>query len=122
MAIESAPAIGMQLKSAYIRNGVGLVTVDGELDLYSSPDLLRALRELADANDTADVIVDLTPTSFIDSTGLGILVAATKMMRLRGRELHVVGTNPATERAVRSAGLHTFLALAPTIGDALAKT
>jgi len=101
--------------------GVYVISVSGEVDLYAAPDLLAALRELADA-DGEHLVVDVTGTSFIDSTGLGVLIAATKMLRLKGGDLHLVGTHGPTERAVYAAGLHTFFNLSRTVDDALAKT
>jgi len=102
-------------------DGAYVVAVSGEVDLYSAPDLLGTLRELADA-DGQKLVVDVSATSFIDSTGLGVLIAATKMLRLKGGDLYLVGAHGPTERAVYAAGLHTFFNLARTLDDALDHT
>ena len=52
-------------------NGRVYVTVVGELDLFSTPEL-----ELALAADATGFVVDLVDCEFIDSTALGALVAA----------------------------------------------
>jgi anti-sigma B factor antagonist len=50
-----------------------LVVVEGELDIVSSPLLDEAL-ERARATAATDIVVDLRAVSFIDSTGLHVLV------------------------------------------------
>ena len=114
MRVRSESADGGAPKGAYV------VSVSGEVDLYSAPDLLAELRGLA-AGGAKHLIVDVTGTSFIDSTGLGVLIAATKILRLKGGELHLVGTHGATERAVYAAGLHTFFKLYRSVDDAVEK-
>ena len=52
------------------------ITVGGELDLYSCPELKEAIRALPD--DVIDLTLDLTDVTFVDSAGLGILVTAAK--------------------------------------------
>jgi len=120
MAVGRAGGLEMRVGTDGV-DGVYVVAVSGEVDLYSAPDLLGTLRELADA-DARRLVVDVTGTSFIDSTGLGVLIAATKMLRLKGGDLHLVGTHGATERAVYAAGLHTFFNLSRTVDDALDHT
>jgi anti-anti-sigma factor len=54
------------------------IVVKGELDLASAPDLLRRLDGAIDAAPGAVVDVDFHGVSFIDSTGLGVLVASRR--------------------------------------------
>jgi anti-sigma B factor antagonist len=52
------------------------IAVGGELDLYSCPELKKAIRAVPD--DVTTLTLDLTGISFVDSAGLGILVTAAK--------------------------------------------
>jgi anti-sigma B factor antagonist len=54
--------------------------VIGEIDVATSPALRRALHELVDQG-AAEVVVDLSQTTFIDSSGLGVLVGALRRLR-----------------------------------------
>ena len=106
---------GLELRVVGDGDGeIPVVSVLGEVDLYTAPELLAALRDLSDIAGK-HVIVDLTGTTFIDSTGLGVLIAATKMLRLKRGDLHLAGSHGSTERAIYSAGLHTFFKLAPSV-------
>ena len=61
-----------------------VIAVAGEADLYSAPDLKRALDEAIEAGGK-DIVVDMTRTTFVDSTALSVLVEATKRLRPDGR-------------------------------------
>ena len=51
-----------------------VLEVGGEVDMYSSPTLRERIAELLDSGESV-LVVDLSGTSFLDSTGLGALVA-----------------------------------------------
>lgn len=119
MRPEDIPAIDLRLRTARIEDGIFLIEVEGELDLYSSAELMRTVENVV-ARDASAVVVDLSRTTFIDSTGLSVLVAGTKLMRTRGDAFHLAGTTPATTAALTSAGLESFFSLSPTVADAVA--
>jgi stage II sporulation protein AA (anti-sigma F factor antagonist) len=55
------------------QDGVFVVTVEGELDMNTAPDLEREL-EGPLASGQAPLLVDLGPCEFIDSTGIALIV------------------------------------------------
>lgn len=61
-------------------DGTYVVTVNGELDVYSAPQLESELAELHQKN-VRSVVVDLTECEFIDSTALGLLVTRSGVSR-----------------------------------------
>jgi anti-anti-sigma factor len=65
------------------------VAVLGELDIYTAPSLENAVLELEDAKPLV-LVIDLTGLSFIDSTGLTVLLTASERARRQGRRLLVV--------------------------------
>ena len=60
-----------------------VVEVKGELDLYTAPSFRESVLEAGDAEDPK-VIVDFRGLGFIDSSGLGAIVACLKHIRERG--------------------------------------
>lgn len=80
-------------------DGILAVAVAGELDLYTSPQLERALAEATDDGARA-VLVDLSECEFVDSTALGVLLVAYRQLRASDRRLAVI----APDRLIR----HTF--------------
>ena len=92
-----------------------LVRVKGELDLYTAPDFERAL----DLNGTtvSRVVVDLRECTFIDSTALGILIAAKRHGDADGPL--IVASGREVLRAFEVSGLDGQLELHRTIESAL---
>ena len=66
-----------------------VVDVAGEVDLYSAPELKEHVLAAIDAGKTR-IVVDLSRTTFIDSTTLGVLVGARKRLREYDGALAVV--------------------------------
>ena len=62
------------------QDDVSVVTVAGEVDVYTAAQLRTALDEEIAAG-RAWLVVDLDEVSFLDSTGLGVLVGRLKLVR-----------------------------------------
>lgn len=60
-------------------DGVSIVTVIGQADLHTAPDLRAVLGDVVDGGSRA-VLVDLTGATFIDSMTLGVLLGARKRL------------------------------------------
>ena len=67
------------------RDGDWVVTVRGEIDVATSPDLKDRLGGLLDQR-ARFITLDLSKLAFIDSSGLGVLVSAHKRLRENGGE------------------------------------
>jgi len=72
-----------------LESGVTIVTVVGELDLASADQLDKAIRE-AEESSTSWIVIDLDGLTFLDSTGLGLLLAARKRSMHNGNRLRLV--------------------------------
>ena len=70
-------------------SGRPALTVRGELDLSTVPELVSAVEVQIDAAPRAFVI-DLTPTRFLDSTGARSLMRSAKQASAAGIEMHVI--------------------------------
>jgi anti-sigma B factor antagonist len=67
------------------------------------------------------IIVDLTPTDFLDSLGLGAIVAVWKRIRVQGGTLIVVCDEPRLLRVFRVVDLDRVLPLVATVDEATAR-
>lgn len=85
-------------------DGVPTVYLAGELDSYSAP-RLRALLESLVAPPRPAFLVDLSGLEYIDSVGLGVLVAGLKQASDRAGVMALVGPTPTVERVLRVTGL-----------------
>ena len=77
----------------------------GALDLDSSTALSTAIDTAAYAKPDA-ITIDLTDVTFVDSTGLRVLVRAYRRSRRDGFALVVVPGNPTVDKILRLTGLN----------------
>jgi len=78
-----------------------VVAVTGEIDISTAPLLRDRLQSLA----AHQVTVDLSAMTFIDSTGLGVLVGAVKRLREDGGEMTLRAPSRSTRKVLDITGL-----------------
>lgn len=108
--------------SAAPSKNVALVEVAGELDLHSAPQLRAELgRAIEDKEvESPRIVVDLAGVTFLDSTGVGVLVGALKRAREAQGALHFCGAQPRVRRVFEITGLIGALPLFATRDEAFA--
>ncbi|MFD5424300.1 STAS domain-containing protein [Streptomyces sp. NPDC127084] len=88
-----------------------VLRIQGELDLVSSPVVRRQVHE-AVARGRRDVVLDLSGVVFCDSSGVGVLIAARRLLRsCRGR-LRLILPAGGAEDATAVQGAHVNRVLA----------
>ena len=97
-----------------------VVAVRGDLDLFTAPELKQRLTEAIEGG-TTRVVVDLDEATSIDSTTLGVLIAAVKRLRLRDGGLAVVCNDPTIARTFEITGLDEVFGVLDTREEALAR-
>ena len=81
-----------------------VVAVRGEIDLFTAPELKKTLQEAIEGGATR-VVVDLSETTFLDSTALGVLIGAVKRLRSRDGSLVIVNTDTNIAKTFEITGL-----------------
>jgi anti-sigma B factor antagonist len=89
-----------------------VVSLAGEHDLYTAPQVQEALRG-AIAAGARTTLVDLTETTFLDSTMLHVLLSARNELRDDGRLL-LVTNDPTVKRVFEVSGTDRFFDLYPS--------
>ena len=74
------------------------VSVGGDLDLATAPQLDAALREIETTSST--VILDLRGLTFMDSSGINLLVRHAESARSDGFALSIIPPNPTVARVL----------------------
>ena len=97
-----------------------VVAVAGEIDLFTAPELKAALGEALESG-RIRIVVDLTETTFLDSTALGVLIEARSKLPNRGGFL-LAAPGLETRRALQISGLDRHFGVHQTVGEALAAT
>ena len=106
--------------SAAPSKSVAVVEVAGELDLHSAPQLRAELNRALENNASPRIVVDLAGVTFLDSTGVGVLVGALKRAREAQGALYFCGAQTRVRRVFEITGLIGALPLFVTRDEALA--
>jgi anti-sigma B factor antagonist len=89
-----------------------LVTLSGELDASTAASLYDALAELEMA-DARTVVLDLAKVTFMDSTGLAVIVTEHKRLAHSGGSLTIFSPPSSVRRLFEITGLTTLLDIVP---------
>jgi anti-sigma B factor antagonist len=96
-----------------------VVTVGGEIDVYTAPKLREHLIDLV-AGGSYHLIIDMENVDFLDSTGLGVLVGGLKRVRSHEGSLDLVCTQDRILKIFRITGLTKVFPIHATVDEALA--
>lgn len=91
-----------------------VAVLTGELTLVNATEVRAELERLFARTGVSDVVLDLGGVTFLDSSGLGALVAASTSARSRGRRLLLYRPAPETVHTMEAAQLTGFF---PILGD-----
>ena len=103
----------------YDESDVVIVDVVGEVDAHTVEPLRQTLADLVETNQVT-VVTDLTGVTFMDSSGLGVLVNSLKQMRRRGGLLQLVVNDERLLKTFRITSLASVFTIHPTIDAAIA--
>ncbi|MET7996032.1 STAS domain-containing protein [Amycolatopsis sp. NPDC005232] len=114
---RDVPETGDLLVTVRRHERAAVVTVAGEIDLVTAPELDEIVTAVVDESPEV-LVVDLRKVTFLSSAGLQVLAAAHQ--RLGERRLRVVSTSHVTTRPLTSTGLDAWIGLFTTVDEALA--
>jgi stage II sporulation protein AA (anti-sigma F factor antagonist) len=99
---------GMRVK---LQHSSGCVTASlfGELDHHSAPEVKGALDDALQRFADADLVLDLKNLSFMDSSGLGVLLGRYRQLKSRGRGLYVKNVGHQIEKVFTVSGIYRII-------------
>ncbi|MWV50214.1 anti-sigma factor antagonist [Rathayibacter sp. VKM Ac-2803] len=107
----------MQLSTEKIEPDIVVVRPVGRLDLTSVPEFEAVvLRAISDGD--LRVVVDLAGVDFLDSSGLGVLVACLKEARRAGGDIRVASPAEQPAMVLRLSNLDRLLGTTESVEDA----
>ena len=86
-----------------------VVVITGEIDVATSPQLRAALNSLVEGG-ARDITLEFGGVSFVDSSGLGVLVGTYKRLRDEGSgSIRIVGAQASVRKVFEITGLEAAL-------------
>jgi anti-anti-sigma factor len=114
-AEESAEQPPFTARRTRYRDDLYVVTVTGELDLRTAPELARVMRgELPPV-----LVADLTRVTFLSAAGLRVLVDTAQRAGAAGRVLGLVAEGPLALRVLRMSGVAASIPTFESLSDAV---
>jgi len=94
-----------------------VVSVQGEIDLYTAPRLHGELARLLADGAPRKIVVDMAGVEFCDSTGMNVLLAAHRRAREQGGDLELAGPRPTVQKILLVTGLESVFAVYNVVQD-----
>jgi anti-sigma B factor antagonist len=98
--------------------GAAIVSVSGEVDMFTSPDLRHELQRLTE-DAVPRIVVDLKEVNFMDSSGIATLVQALKEARPFGGKVVLAAPGETVMRVLRLANLTSLFSVHETVEGAI---
>jgi anti-sigma B factor antagonist len=111
-------AIEFGIDDNRVADDIHVVAVTGEIDLFTAPEFKQRMNQPIDEG-VQRLVVDLSGTTFIDSSSLGVLIGAHRRLKQRGGSLVVVCDNETIVKTFKITGLDGVFTLVRSLDDAL---
>lgn len=98
----------MQFSTEHLGRDIAVVRPDGRLNMVSAPELREAVTATI-ASGRPRIVVDLSATSFIDSSGLGALIGCLKSARQAEGDLRIAAPNDQIRMVLKLSNVDRIL-------------
>jgi anti-sigma B factor antagonist len=110
--------MNFDIKTEQLAGDVHVISLAGEVDLYTAPEFKQQLLEVI-SQGGRNVVVDFTETTFIDSTTLGVLVGGVKRLRANDGRLSLVCSDRNITKIFEITGLDRVFSIYSTRAEAV---
>lgn len=110
----------MEFDVSYPDNGAAVIRTIGRLNMVAAPRLRALVTDTVTREGRSRVVIDLSDTDFIDSSGLGALIAGLKTARTAGGDLRIAAAPSQVMTVLELTNLNRVLRPYPTVAEGLA--
>lgn len=111
--------MSLEVQTRQAENGVTVLAPTGRLDVAGAPALKDAIGVVINDDGSPRVVIDMEGVSFVDSTGLGSVIAALKQIRGRQGELRLAAPNQQVRVVLELTTLDRVFPYYATVEEAL---
>lgn len=90
------------------------VVIAGELDHFAAPQIRRMLDDVLKDETLLHLTLDLENLTFMDSSGIGVLLGRLRILQSRGGTMSVMNMQPPVEKLFRLSGLQRVIGVEKT--------
>jgi anti-sigma B factor antagonist len=107
------------VRTEQLSDDVYVIALAGEVDLYTAPEFKQELLDVI-AKGAKHVVIDLSETTFIDSTTLGVLVGGVKRLRTNDGQLSLICSDRNITKIFEITGLDRVFTIHASRDEAVA--
>lgn len=108
----------MNIKGLCIDN-VYIVKLKGEIDHIASAEIKDAITNDINNNRIKNLILDFSEVTFMDSSGIGMIIGRYKQMKNLNGDIIITGINAYTERVINLSGINKIIKVFSTVEEGL---
>ncbi|MFD0068976.1 STAS domain-containing protein [Streptomyces sp. NPDC059944] len=112
------PQARLSITPTHVGDGSRVLTLCGEIDADTAPGLREALN-IADKETSPRSVLDFSDVTFMDSSGVNVLVAAFHQTRGAGGWIRMAALTEPVQQVIDIVGLDTIIPCYPTLDQAL---
>lgn len=109
------------IKKFVIHENAAIVSLSGELDQYAAAALKSKIDIETEASHKHNLIMDLSDVTFMDSSGIGLIIGRYKLMKAIGGKIAVCGGNKGVKKVIELSGLTKIIPYYESPEEALDK-
>lgn len=102
--------MSLQIEFEYSSKAL-IVRLKGELDHHTAETVKTRMEEAIERGNSNNIILSMKQLSFMDSSGLGVILGRYKQVSAKGGKMVVCDVNPAVQRLFQMSGLFKILAM-----------
>lgn len=110
----------MELKVTELDSNITAIALDGEMDLYNSHKLKEMVAEMYE-NDPPALILDFQELSYIDSSGISVLLYIFTQAKKKNLGLCFVNVHGSVRKVIELTSLLGFFPIADSFDEAVRK-
>lgn len=102
------------------RDGVVILDIQGEIDLYNAPEIKDSIQKLIDQQ-KYNIIINLEKVSYIDSSGIGALISSLSNLKKYQGGLKIINVFASVKKVFELTKLTSFFEIYDSEDEAVSK-
>lgn len=96
-----------------------LVSLEGELDHHTADEIREKIDTEIRRSNANNIIFDFRKLSFMDSSGIGVIIGRYKTAKVLGGETIIFSPTDAVKRIIEMSGINKIIKLTTSLDNAL---
>lgn len=103
----------MDIELKLIRNTL-IIRLKGEFDMLKAEKIRRQIDERLQDDQVSNLVFNLEKVSFVDSSGLGVIIGRYKKVKEKDGNMYIVGAQPVVKKILVLSGINKLVPLLRT--------